>query len=151
MRSSLSLILFAALMFVGVGCGDDGPPKSAIKGTVMFNGEPVKTGDISFLPDEEKGGIPTSAPIVEGKYETDSRFGIAEGTYKVSIVGYHQKTPSAGKEGDAEYHPSGIPDPTGILSRDFYIPEKYNTKSELEPITVTGSEGTIEKDFDLEE
>ncbi|MEX0724864.1 MAG: hypothetical protein WEB58_09355 [Planctomycetaceae bacterium] len=151
MRSPLPFVLFAVSIFIGFGCGDDGPPKSSIKGTVTYKGEPVKTGDISFLPDEEKGGIPTSAPIVEGKYETDPRFGIAAGTYKCSIVGYHQKTPPAEGTGDADYHPSGIPDPTGILSREFYIPEKYNTKTELEPITVTGTEGTIEKNFDLAE
>ncbi|MFN0199478.1 MAG: hypothetical protein ACKVT0_22225 [Planctomycetaceae bacterium] len=127
------------------GCGgNSGPSKSKIKGKVTYNGEPIAEGDISFSPDNADG-IPTAAPIRNGIYETDSRFGIAAGTYKVSIVAYKKKDNVKNELGEAR------PDPTGILSREQILPEKFNTKSELEALTVTGTEGTIEKNYDLKE
>ncbi len=128
------------------GCGgDSGPSKSAIKGKVTYNGEPIAEGDISFSPTVNADGIPTATPIRNGNYETDSRFGIAAGTYKVSIVAYKKKDNVKNELGEAR------PDPTGILSREQILPEKFNTKSELEALTVTGTEGTIEKNYDLKD
>lgn len=151
-RSLITVYPFAMLMLVAAGCGDAGPPKSTVKGKVTWKGEPVATGDIKFTPVEGGEGIPTAAPIVDGFYETDARFGIAAGTYDVSIIGYESHpTPAPGEATDPNYQPSGIPDPQGILNRDYYIPEKYNVNSELEPITVTGTEGVIEKNYDLTE
>lgn len=146
-----SFVSLAAVLAVGmIGCGQEGPPRTVITGTVTYNGEPVETGDIVFTPLADTEGASSSAPIVDGQYRTDPRFAVTAGTYNVAIHGYHQKEQTKA-EGDAAAHqPEGIPDPLGIRSREHYIPEKYNTQTELQPLIVSGTEGEIVKDFDLE-
>lgn len=65
-RSGCVLALVAIL---ATGCGDSTGPGAKVAGNVSINGEPVEKGMISFSPRESGIGKPTTADIVDGRYE----------------------------------------------------------------------------------
>jgi hypothetical protein len=73
-RSSL-IWLAAALTIGGVGCGgSDAPETFHLSGNVTFDGKPVASGRIRFMPDSSKGNSGTAgyAEIKEGKFDTSA-------------------------------------------------------------------------------
>lgn len=100
-------ILICVLMVVltlAQGCqrGIDGPKRYECRGTVTFNGEPVKKGSISFEPDSAAGnsGPGSMAQIVNGVYRTEPGKGIVGGAYRVFIVGFDGKSPDGLGDGN---------------------------------------------------
>ncbi len=85
---NLSLtITSAVILFCCVaGCGEK---LSTVSGKVTYDGKPLKSGVITFVPDFSKGnnGGGTAAEIIDGKYELQSKFGITGGAYHVTISG----------------------------------------------------------------
>ncbi len=139
-RSAWLLICLAALPLVGC---EQSIKKFEITGMVNYNGKPIPEGDISFTPTGGTSAPPTSAPIKDGKYVVDGRFGIAAGSYKVGVQAYRPK-------------PVDPNDKTEKLAgelnaRDQYIPEKFNTKSEIPNVTIDPDGGPVEHDFDLKD
>jgi hypothetical protein len=59
LRRAAALLVLAA---AGCGGGD-----AAVSGTVTYEGVPVKSGYITFAPEDGKG-TPAAAPIADGKY-----------------------------------------------------------------------------------
>jgi hypothetical protein len=79
------LLTFCALS----GCGDDGLEKRyPVSGKVTFNGTPLRTGNIDFVPDDATQGRAASGKITDGQYQlgtiADSD-GAFPGSYKVRI------------------------------------------------------------------
>lgn len=115
------------------GCGPrDG--LTQISGTVSYDGQPVAKGNISLMPVDGVG--PSAAAIItDGKYKVK----IAPGSKRVKIEAFKV----VGKE---LYRPN---DPTSgmVDALEQYLPERYNTKSELTR-DVTNGIGTL--DFSLE-
>lgn len=70
------------------GCGDDGiATRYAVTGKVTYNGEAVKKGKISFVP-EEADGRGATGDIVDGSYSLTTQNpddGALPGKYKVVI------------------------------------------------------------------
>jgi hypothetical protein len=54
------------------GCGDGGPPRYHVKGTVKIGGSPVPAGQIFFDPDLSKGvdGPAGFATVKNGEFDT---------------------------------------------------------------------------------
>lgn len=76
------------LILVGIiGCGD-GPDSCVLSGSVIYNGQPVETGAITFFPEDGKG--PTAgANIVAGKYRVEN---LTPGRKKALVAGTLQKS-----------------------------------------------------------
>ncbi|PQO44862.1 hypothetical protein [Blastopirellula marina] len=113
LSAAIVLLIAAAL----TGCGDSGPKRYAVDGTVTYEGELLPEGEIIFFPSEE-GGTPDAGPIKDGKFS----FRSLPGEKKVQITAARQ-------------HPTKtIPGPTPDVrmpAMEQYIPERYNTATEL--------------------
>ncbi|MBN9122237.1 MAG: hypothetical protein J0I06_24375 [Planctomycetes bacterium] len=83
MGKFLFLRFFAGLMLVGLsfGCGGSG---SSVSGTVTFNGQPVESGNINFIPADGKGA-PVGGEIKGGKYTVRN---VTPGKNKVVVTAY---------------------------------------------------------------
>jgi len=104
-----------------VGCGDSGPVRCDVTGTVTLDGEPLETGEILFLPADGQGPSDT-CQIVAGAFEGE----VTPGSKKVEI--------SSTKEIPAT-ETGGMPDYISL------VPAKYNTATTL---TAEVTEGGIE-------
>jgi hypothetical protein len=81
----------AALMLSG--CGESGPPRYEVSGTVVVDGRPVPVGYIVFTPDAAAGnsGPGGQADIRDGKYNTQLGRGTIGGPHAASIFGFDGK------------------------------------------------------------
>jgi hypothetical protein len=128
------------------GCGQSGPERVEVSGTVAYQGQPVKEGMIRFIPTKGTEGPAWGARIVDGKYSARGKGGVPVGTHKVEIIAHRDKPKPAR---------STSPPPSGFeldapVPREQYLPEKYNTKTELE-ITIPPGSGKIVENYDLTE
>ena len=104
------------------GCGDG---KSVVNGTVTMDGEPVKTGAITFIKTEGEL-VREGAVIQDGNF----RANVQPGTYTLElqgqkVVGKRKQKGFDGKDEEVE------------LSEEMF-PERYNTKSELREVIKPG-------------
>lgn len=129
-RPCLSILLLVAPVLMLLGCGSsDG--KVNVSGEVKFAGKSVKQGAITFTPIDGKtsteGGV-----ITDGNYKAR----VPQGKSRVAIVGSRV----TGKKKLYDSPNSPEQDIT-----EQYLPDKYNTKTELEADLQTNK--TL--DFDL--
>ena len=84
-KFSAATIILLSLCCV-VGCGEK---LIQVGGKVTYDGEPVKSGVITFVPDFSKGnnGGGTAGEIIDGEYKLKSEFGIKGGAYHVTVSG----------------------------------------------------------------
>jgi hypothetical protein len=112
----LTLVSSAAL----VGCGDKGPKKYPVSGTVTVDGKPVPKGSIVFA-NKGGGNAPDAGTIVDGNY----KFEATEGVKRVEITASREK--------------AGINPAMGAAPKEEYIPARFNTASTLEAnVTAAG-------------
>lgn len=132
MRTRLNAwLLLVALCLVTIGCGG-GSDKQSVSGTVTFDGQPVPEGEIIFRPADNKGQS-DAGRINDGKFSFQS----TPGAKKVSITGMRDVP---GKFDDS--NPGSPKTPV----RESFIPEKYNSRTEL---TAEVGAGSREFQFDL--
>lgn len=124
------------------GCGNRGPERVAVSGTVSFNGQPVSEGFIRFVPLSTNPGPATAATINDGKYRADARGGVPVGTHNVRIEAYRKVSVK-----NAMPVP-GVPNATQEDHRQQWLPAKFNTNTTLE-ITIESGSREITKNFDL--
>src|SRR5690606_18361407 len=105
-------LVACCILLATIGCSKSGPKTAPIRGTVTFDGRPVKDGDILFIP-ENKSLSPEAGRIVDGRYETRAKIG----KNRVEI--------SALDIGPNTQHLMGSP-----IAKNF-IPDRYNLNSEL--------------------
>lgn len=94
-----------------LGCGQAGPKRYRLEGTVEYEGSPVPAGTIYFDPDASKNnkGPQGFAQIVDGKFDTSKGgLGHVGGPMKVRIVGL-AAAPS-GQTNDDSPKPGLFPD-----------------------------------------
>jgi hypothetical protein len=127
---------FLALL-VWTGCGGpiDDLPRESVWGKVSFDGKPLATGAIQFLPDSGPGETQAGAMIRSGSYDIPRQEGPVPGTYRVVITSAVGAAALAGLPGRE------LPPPKEL------IPAKYNTKSDLTAEVKKGGESHF--DFDL--
>lgn len=121
------------LLPIVAGCMDGGPPMGTVSGAVTVDGEPAKTGSISFFPVD---GVSSTAggEIKDGKYSAEVPPGMSKVEIRVSkAVGEKRlyNTP------DSPVQP--------IMAE--VLPAKYNDRTEL---TFDVQAGSNERDFHLE-
>jgi hypothetical protein len=84
MSTPLRLAGVAILLFLA-GCGE--PRFAEVKGTVNYDGKPLKEGEIGFMPDN---GRPSYAKVVDGQIVDATTHkkgdGVPPGSYKVQIT-----------------------------------------------------------------
>jgi hypothetical protein len=80
----------AAVACLLAGCGaGDGLDRYPVKGTVTFQGQPVKDGSIFFEPTASVGKVAPTVylRVTGGKYEVPQKEGPVAGKYKVVVGG----------------------------------------------------------------
>jgi hypothetical protein len=131
----LSLLAAAGL----VGCGDDFGGRMEVTGRVTLEGEPLKDGQIRFVPLANQG-TEGGASIADGEYRVPRQNGLKPGKYLIQITSGDGKTPAADEEAGA---PGGS---TNIVSFDL-VPEDWNVTSKHE--VEVKSSGSNKFDFDI--
>jgi len=134
---SLAGIVFVSL---STGCGqraENGPPRAKVSGTVTFHDKSIPTGTIIFLPEPGMNLPVSSARITDGKYAVEANGGVPIGKHRVEITGWAHAV--------EETLPTDMTTPN---KNPQLLPDKYNTKSELE--LVVESTKSIQKDFVLD-
>lgn len=126
---SLRPVIFCCLLATMIGCGaasSDAPPRRIVEGSVTYDGKPLPSGMIRFVP--IPAGPVASAPIVDGKYEITNKEGVPLGEAKVEIEGGGGADSLTQDQIEA-----------GMKSASIVLPAKYNRQSTL---TETISEGS---------
>lgn len=141
--AAVAAVCWALLAVSWCGCGRGGPERVVVSGTVTYQGRPLETGTIRFRPIGGTRAPASGAEIIDGQYEVAARGGVPVGTYRVQIVAHRVDPRYAGA---AEPATSGSVD--GGPPRQQYLPEKYNTRSEL-TLTIEPGSGPITEDFVL--
>ncbi len=131
------IVVPALLSSALVGCSGAVVEKAEVEGTVTYNGNPVETGMIRFLPKDGTVGPMAAGAISFGKYKVTAIGGVPIGKHKVEIEAWVERP---------DLRPANVP--MAPMPREAYIPEKYNTSTELEATVVSGSTAPI--DFELE-
>ena len=122
------LVLF--LLISGCG-GYDGPRRGEVHGNVTFDGSPLVEGHIRFTPTGDTKGPVAGAPIVDGQYSIEEAKG--------PVVG-HQRVEISAQKKTGRQVPAPPPQPAGTMMEETAeaIPERYNTRTELERELVAG-------------
>ena len=106
--------VFLVLASVLPGCGDSGPKKYPVNGTVSYNGRPLPTGTVMFVPEE--GGPPAVSTIGDdGSYRLEA----VAGRHRVGVTAVPPPPPGAN---EMNYRPQkpllpdkfGRPDTSGV-------------------------------------
>lgn len=164
-----STIILTAFAVAGCGGGTEyeGPPRSAITGTVTVDGSPLANGTISFVADDDAKRS-TTAPIADGKYSIPEGKGPNYGGHFVVISGSleveetpesEEESPAGEDEGveggededDEDDEDDEEEEEEGGRLSEFVspgntLPSKYNSESEL---SADVSSASHVFDFDL--
>ncbi len=70
MRHVFLAVAFAAMAWIGVGCGGKKAENYRVFGTVTFQGKPLQQGVITFTPADGRQGVNAVWTITDGKYES---------------------------------------------------------------------------------
>ena len=112
---AIGLVLLVGFL---AGCGDSGPKRYGVSGTVKWQGQPIKSGTIYFRAENGETG---AAHIANGSYEISTGGGLPEGKYRVAINYPDPKAP-APKEDEAPGEPT---------ARRDLLPDKFNDNTQL--------------------
>ncbi|MDP1796888.1 MAG: hypothetical protein Q8K78_05385 [Planctomycetaceae bacterium] len=129
------LVLTTMMALFLSGCGRTGPQRVAVRGTVIFDSQPLENGRITFVPMAETKGPAAVAVVQNGFFVFEKKTGPVMGKNRVEIEsmldpGFALDDEAAYAKAATKYR--GKP----VLPRDP-IPETYNRKSEL-VIVATG-------------
>jgi hypothetical protein len=122
----------------GTACGEpsDKLPREPVRGTVTFDGKPLESGTVVFLPASVQGQTQSGGMIQHGVYDIPRREGPVPGVYTVVI------TAAAGNAAA----PAGAPGKELPIPKQP-IPARYNTKSDLKVEVKQGGDNQF--NFDL--
>jgi hypothetical protein len=144
LTNRIVLFLGTLAMCIASGCGNRGPERVIVSGTVTYNGKPINEGLIRFVPTGGSSAPVASTPIVSGKYKIAGRGGAPVGPVIVQVEAY-MLVPSSLKPGEAI--PPDMPQVGSGVRRQF-LGRHHNAESKLE-YTVPSGNPEITKDFDL--
>jgi hypothetical protein len=135
----LSLHLTCALALAAAGCGQraDKWPREPVFGKVSLDGQPLESGEITFVPTGGEGPA-SGGKITNGSYAIVRADGPVPGPHRVSI---YSARPT-GKKIKDEADPRVLYD-----ERVETIPDRYNALSQLTAKVKSGGGNTF--DFEL--
>ena len=137
-KSWFCLFLAASVCFVA-GCGQSGPRRYNVEGTVTLGGKPVPAGEVQFEPDTKKGnhGPQSRAKIQNGKYNSPSGKGPVAGPAIVRVRCYDGNTSPEAPKGISIAKPYQIKIdlPQQNSAHDFEVPASYMFRSQPAPPT----------------
>jgi len=94
------LFFLVLLTVVAVGCGPPLPPMATVKGKVTVDGQPVTSGQVTFIPTDAKNSAFGSAGPIDsnGEYtlSTAGHDGAPLGQYKVTVARTANMVPTPG-------------------------------------------------------
>ena len=138
---SCMILPFLLLLIAAAGCGDSGLERAEVHGNVTFDGTPVESGSIAFIPAQGTQGPSAGGAISSGSYHLARADGPVPGPHRVEI----RATRKTGQQVEAG---EGASDPTAMVDEiTMFIPDKYNSQSTL---TADVQPGANEFNFDLE-
>lgn len=110
------------------GCSqDDG--RLSLHGTVTFDGTPLPTGNIKFLPQSGTPGPTAGGPIEDGSFSIAADGGTMPGSFRIEITAT-RKTGNKVYDSTAEMMDPSVKD--GMVDEiEQYIPARYNQNSNL--------------------
>ncbi len=113
------IVLMCLFSMASTGCDSGGLPNMVpIEGKVIYNGEPLKFGYVSYVPTDEANGRTAKGPIKpDGTFTMTTlkmHDGVRIGEYRIAVVALQ---PASG----AGPNPDGSRRPPGAL----VTPEKY--------------------------
>lgn len=144
MKNIQYIFLVFNILLIGIlGCGKAPNPdgREDISGTITLNGEPIRTGIITFISatgsgqDGEAGGS-----IIDGEFFLTGQDGVKPGDYKVRIIArdeYDSQTNALATEATT---------PERLFPVDL-IPAKYNRNTELTFSVQKGGENVYDYDI----
>lgn len=133
------VVIFAATLPAALsGCTKTTLDKVAVSGEVSYNGQPLKNGQIRFVPIDGTRGPVSGGVIQDGHYVAEGKGGVPLGHHRVEIRSYRP----VGDRG------AGLGGEEGGASVQF-LPAKYNGQSML-TATVTSDSAGSPINFDLE-
>jgi hypothetical protein len=137
-----AVVVYAAFLIIGTGCTSSSG-SGTISGIVTVNGQKLKRGLVTFLPENSKKGV-FNAAIIEGKYEISS---VPTGLAKVVII------PGLDPPGTGENPADGndkAPPPSGSKKDSFTtsVPAKYHDAA-TSGLELTVKSGRNEYDMNL--
>ncbi|EDL59886.1 hypothetical protein [Gimesia maris] len=136
--SKLNFLCSWLLLLTGCGQATDEMTLTPMSGTITYQGTPIEEGVIRLVPQKGSSAPVRTTQINAGNYQFTDRSAVKPGTYQVEINAYQGE---AGLPGDQ---------PTGSsTSRKQYLPEQFNTKSTIEPLTIPPDSDPVQHDFNL--
>jgi hypothetical protein len=128
---SLPALRLAGCLLIGSvvgGCGGPaGPVRYDVKGTVLYDGQPVPAGEVALDPDGSQGnkGPGSIARIKDGRYQTEPGKGVLGGPYVVRIVGFDGVPVGDSSVGTGIFpqYQTKVEFPSRAASQDFHVPK----------------------------
>jgi hypothetical protein len=77
-------MLAAVCLPLLAGCGPEGSTK-IVYGTVTYDGQPVETGKVRFVPIDGTSGPASMSPISNGEFRIEARGGVPIGRHRVEV------------------------------------------------------------------
>lgn len=132
LRLSRAVVLAAA--FGLTGCGD-GLYRQAVSGSVSFQGTPVKSGSVVFVPIDASVKTTGGSAVRDGRYAISQELGLSPGKYRVSFTAM-----------DKEVFGPAIPGDSMPAAKDMpkdLLPAKYAAASTLEADVTRGGDNVF--------
>lgn len=139
-------LAFSMISVLVAGCGGSSGLKTiSASGKISYKGEPLQFGTVTFSPVDPQVAAATSAPIMNGHFQTEKGQGVTAGDYKV-VVNVQRIPPDLNETSKQKSKPGGKP------AREFLIPQKYSSykTTDLE-LNVAKNAGSVSKNFDLQD
>ena len=136
MNGKLTLSV-CCMLLIGCSQTSDNLALIPVSGKVSYKGEPVLDGVIRLIPAKGNQAPARTTQIKAGQYQFSDRTALKPGVYQVKINAY---SGGASLPGDKT---------KDSPEREQFLPEKYNTKTEIETFTVKPGGTEINKNFDL--
>ena len=147
-RASRFVVIVLCVAMSGCGGGSDGPPLGRVKGTVTYQGQPLKNATVVFLPNQQGVRLASGVTDNNGRFELMTDVpgdGVVLGKHRVTITARAAEQPLTQEQQTTmllagQSLPSGKP----------LIPEKY-FQFETSGLSAEIKAGSNTTDFDLKE
>ncbi len=128
---------FALLLLSG--CGQSGPERVNISGTLSYKGKPVEDGALELIP--TGGGPMQPVSVKDGKFTSTGEYGVLVGDYKVVFHGYAKRANKNPEQGGAD-----IPE---MQPQIEILPKNYSSEASKETMSLKKGMGSAEFTYDL--